>query len=156
MADVRKETDNNEEQTKSTIESLKGRIIATNKLYKYLTSAKQGKILFYFFSLFNRAFSLDAEEKAKKIASLNNSLEEAQRIIDTRDKEYKSLETKYNQLLASSGDDPVELQNKIQSLQQAILTLTQEKQKAESAVSSNTVTYTLKYILKAGFSYIMY
>ncbi|CEG72718.1 hypothetical protein RMATCC62417_08226 [Rhizopus microsporus] len=122
MADVRKETDNNEEQTKSTIESLKGRIIATNKLYKYLTSAKQ-----------------DAEEKAKKIASLNNSLEEAQRIIDTRDKEYKSLETKYNQLLASSGDDPVELQNKIQSLQQAILTLTQEKQKAESAVSSNTI-----------------
>ncbi|KAG1170793.1 hypothetical protein G6F70_007022 [Rhizopus microsporus] len=122
MADVRKETDSNEEQTKSTIESLKSRIIATNKLYKYLTSAKQ-----------------DAEEKAKKIASLNNSLEEALKMIDTRDKEYKSLETKYNQLLASSGDDPVELQNKIQSLQQTILTLTQEKQKAESAVSSNTI-----------------
>ncbi|CEG84267.1 hypothetical protein RMATCC62417_18093 [Rhizopus microsporus] len=139
MANVRKETDNNEEQTKSTIESLKGRIIATNKLYKYLTSAKKGKILFYYCSLFNRAFSLDAEEKAKKIASLNNSLEEAQKMIDTRDKEYKSLEAKYNQLLASSGDDPVELQNKIQSLQQAILTLTQEKQKAESAVSSNTI-----------------
>ncbi|CAO3684904.1 unnamed protein product [Rhizopus microsporus] len=78
MADVRKETDSNEEQTKSTIESLKSRIIATNKLYKYLTSAKQ-------------------------------------------------------------GDNPVELQNKIQSLQQTILTLTQEKQKAESAVSSNTI-----------------
>ncbi|PHZ12896.1 uncharacterized protein RHIMIDRAFT_280714 [Rhizopus microsporus ATCC 52813] len=122
MADVRKETDNNEEQAKSNIESLKGRIIATNKLYKYLTSAKK-----------------DAEEKAKKITSLNNSLEEAQKMIDTRDKEYKSLEAKYNQLLASSGDDPVELQNKIQSLQQAILTLTQEKQKAESAVSSNTI-----------------
>lgn len=156
MADVRKETDSNEEQTKSTIESLKSRIIATNKLYKYLTSAKQGKALFYYYSLFNRAFSLDAEEKAKKIASLNNSLEEALKMIDTRDKEYKSLETKYNQLLASSGDDPVELQNKIQSLQQTILTLTQEKQKAESAVSSNTVRYTLKYILKVGFLYIMY
>ncbi|CAO3682612.1 unnamed protein product [Rhizopus stolonifer] len=103
----------------NNVESLKSRIIKTDKLLSNLTAARE-----------------ELQVQTNTIKSLQDSLASSLKSTKKYQTEFSLLETKYNNLKNSQNGNTKDLSTKLQSTEQKINVLMQEKNRAESNAQS--------------------
>lgn len=107
------------ETVMNNVESLKSRIIKTDKLLSNLTAARE-----------------ELQVQTNTIKSLQDSLASSLKSTKKYQTEFSLLETKYNNLKNLQNGNTNDLSTKLQSTEQKINVLMQEKNKAESNAQS--------------------